>query len=62
MQGSRLRVLAFAEDAAVTFPYSDHRTMAEVLADEADGCTCELPDAHDHSDDCPIIMAMGEAA
>lgn len=47
-----------APTAAVgVFPYPDHRTMADVLADEADGCTCEMAEI-DHRDDCPIIVAM----
>lgn len=44
--------------AVGTFPYPDHRTMTDVLADEAAGCSCELPNARDHSDDCPIILAL----
>lgn len=46
-----------APTAAVgTFPYPDHRTMADVLADEADGCFCEMAEL-DHADDCPIVVA-----
>lgn len=42
----------------MNFPYPDHRTMEKVLDDEADGCTCELPEIIDMPDDCPVIAAM----
>lgn len=44
------------------FPLPDHRTMVDVLADEAHGCACELADWEGHQDDCPITMAFGEQA
>ena len=43
--------------AAAPFPYPDHRSTEEVAQDDVFGCDCELPDALDHRDDCPIVAA-----
>lgn len=45
-----------------TFPYPDHRTMDQVLRDEAEGCFCELTEIHGDQDDCPILASFEEAA
>lgn len=46
--------------APAAFPYPDHRSMDQVLRDEADGCTCELTEIYGDQDGCPIIAMAQE--
>ena len=45
--------------SASEWPYADHRTMADVLLDEADGCACEMTDV-DRCDECPVLALFDE--
>ena len=36
------------------WPYTDHRTMAQVMADEQQGCTCENVRSKGHRIACPV--------
>jgi len=40
------------------FPMPFHRTMAQVMADEANGCFCEMVNVHDDADDCGLVARL----
>ena len=43
------------------WPYADHRTMADVLADEQRGCFCEMVDRDGDTPSCAFRLANPEA-
>lgn len=44
------------------WPNPFHRTMAEVLRDEAVGCFCEIIAEHGHRRDCKMVARIKEAS
>lgn len=48
--------------APACWPYPGHRTMAEVVADEARGCFCELVEENGDAPDCAFGATYDEEA
>lgn len=43
-------------------PFSDHRSMEQVIADEARGCLCELVERFGDAPDCQFVQAFEREA
>lgn len=44
--------------APARWPYPNHRTMEQVLRDEAEGCRCELVDELGDREDCYLLLRL----